>query len=108
VKEADYMLDPSLSLEQKDMLSALLDPLADDDSGIDLIGEELPAPETSFTGLTEVSVLGGGGGGGVCVCGGGVWRGRGGDADMWWWWWRGGGARGGGVCVCVCTAGPPG
>jgi hypothetical protein len=54
VKESDYMLDPSLSLEQKDMLSALLDPLADDDSGIDLIGEELPAPELNFTGLTQV------------------------------------------------------
>lgn len=56
ISETDILLDSSMTPEQKDMLLALLDPLGDDE-GVDLIGQELPEPEDSFKGLSEVCGL---------------------------------------------------
>ena len=69
ISETDILMDNTLTGEQKDMLSALLDPLGDDDGGVDLIGEEIVIPDNTFNGLTEVR---------ACVCGGGQSGGEGG------------------------------
>lgn len=61
ISESDILLDSSMTPEQKDMLLALLDPLGDDE-GVDLIGQELPEPENTFTGLSEVKGFEEGGG----------------------------------------------
>jgi hypothetical protein len=66
ISETDILMDNTLTGEQKDMLSALLDPLGDDDGGVDLIGEEIVIPDNTFNGLTEVR---------ACVWGGGAVRG---------------------------------
>jgi hypothetical protein len=57
ISDTDITLDSSLTVEQKDILSALLDPLADDD-GVDLIGQEIAEPEDTFQGLSEVGFWG--------------------------------------------------
>jgi len=46
--------DDTLTVQQKEVISYMLDPLADDDGAVDLIGQELPEATDDGQALTQV------------------------------------------------------